>query len=139
MVQEEESEEEEEEEDEEENEDDDNRLLPAELLAQAAAEDAKQHKRSHLTAADFERMEAEEEEAEKKAKKRRIQANERRVGEYTVKVLNNRPRPASTDTKILNFRDRLMHRKSIPRKDAMLSASKKNKRIGKAAYQFHRK
>lgn len=137
MIQEE-SEEEEQEEDENEDEDD-SRLLPAELLAQAAAEDAKQPKRSHLTAADFERMEAEEEEAEKKAKKRRIQANERRVGEYTVKVLNNRPRPAPTDTKILNFRDRLMHRKTIPRKDAMLSASKKNKRIGQAAYQFHRK
>ncbi|KAI7885199.1 hypothetical protein K492DRAFT_213488 [Lichtheimia hyalospora FSU 10163] len=135
----EESEEEQDNEDEDEDEDD-NRLLPAELLAQAAAEDnlAKQHKRSHLTAADFERMEAEAE-AENKAKKRRIQANERRVGEYTVKVLNNRPRPAPTDTKILNFRDRLMHRKSIPRKDAMLHSSQNKKRIGKAAYQFHRK
>ncbi|KAI9313562.1 hypothetical protein BX666DRAFT_708197 [Dichotomocladium elegans] len=117
----------------------DTRLLPAELLAQAAADEKSIGKRSHLTAADFERMEKEEQEkaAERMNKKRK--RDEHRVGEYTVKVINNRPRPAPTDAKILNFKKRSLQRKAIPRKDALLQKSQHKKNIGKAALQFHRR
>lgn len=105
------------------------RLLPADLLAKAAEEEkeevSKKRKNQHLTAKDFERMAAEEaaaEEAERKKKRlRKAAAQERQVGEYTVKVLNHRPRPQPVDKSILNFRDEHMSR--VSRKHAVLSYS----------------
>ncbi|KAI9033889.1 hypothetical protein CLU79DRAFT_726040 [Phycomyces nitens] len=117
-------EEEEEEEEEEETEDSGQakNLLPADLLAQFAEEEKATRKRNHMTLEDFERMEEEEEE-EETPKLKRSKQTERQVGEYTVRVLNNRPRPQSVDKKILSFRDHKVNRKTTPRKDAVRNTS----------------
>ncbi|KAL0081472.1 hypothetical protein J3Q64DRAFT_1808928 [Phycomyces blakesleeanus] len=97
------------------------KLLPTDLLAQFAEEEKATRKRNHMSLEDFERLEEEEEEEKRKTKKSK--KTERRVGEYTVRVLNNRPRPQSVDAKILSFRNQKLNRKSTPRKDAVRNSS----------------
>ncbi|CAO3701421.1 unnamed protein product [Rhizopus microsporus] len=109
-------------------------LLPEDLLAQAIAEEKEESKkRTHITADDFERMMAEEEEREK-AKKRRMTV--RRVGEYTVKVLNQRPKAEKKNKNLINLKKTKLHRKAVPRKDAVQNIS--SGRDG-AALVFRRK
>lgn len=104
------------------------------MLAQAIAEEKEESKkRNHITADDFERMMAEEEERER-AKKRRTAA--RRVGEYTVKVLNQRPKAEKKNKNLINLKKTKLHRKAVPRKDAVQNIS--SGRDG-AALVFRRK
>lgn len=109
-------------------------MLPEDLLAQAIAEEKEESKkRTHITADGFERMMAEEEEREK-AKKRRMTV--RRVGEYTVKVLNQRPKAEKKNKNLINLKKTKLHRKAVPRKDAVQNIS--SGRDG-AALVFRRK
>lgn len=104
------------------------------MLAQAIAEEKEESKkRNHITADDFERMMAEEEERER-AKKRRTAV--RRVGEYTVKVLNQRPKAEKKNKNLINLKKTKLHRKAVPRKDAVQNIS--SGRDG-AALVFRRK
>jgi hypothetical protein len=104
-------------------------------LAQAIAEEKEEiNKRKHITAEDFERMLVEEEEKERS--KKRKTSSERRVGEYSVKVLNQRPRAEKKNKKLINIKETKLHRKSVVRKDAVQNIS--SGRDG-AALVFRRK
>lgn len=117
-----------------------NRLLPLDLLVEASKENEATKKRVHLTAADFERLAAEEAEAEAKEKERkrkqRIAKEGRQVGEYTVKVLNHRPRAEKVERKFQSFRDHILERQAVPRRAAIMVASEAQK--GRAGFKFRR-
>ncbi|KAI8646060.1 hypothetical protein BD408DRAFT_410599, partial [Parasitella parasitica] len=101
-------------------------LLPSDLLQQALLEEQEEeaNKRRHVTTEEFERMIAEEEAEEKeRAKKRKTTKEGRTVGEYTVKVLNNRPKLQKTNKNILNMRKIHMNRHNVPRKEAVVNIS----------------
>lgn len=130
-------EEQEEEEVEEEEEEEESKRLPENLLQQALAEEEEDKKRKHVTEEDFERMLAEQEAEEKaKAKKRKTAGAGKQVGEYTVKVLNQRPKLQKADKNILHMRKQHLQRKAVPRKEAITNAS--SGRDG-AALVFRRK
>lgn len=104
-------------------------------MAQAIAEEKEEiNKRKHITAEDFERILAEEEEKERS--KKRKTSNGRRVGEYSVKVLNQRPRAEKKNKRLINIKEAKLHRKSVVRKDAVQNIS--SGRDG-AALVFRRK
>ncbi|KAI8092400.1 uncharacterized protein B0P05DRAFT_526112 [Gilbertella persicaria] len=112
-------------------------LLPDDLLQQALQEQEEDKRKRHMTAEDFERMIAEQEEEEKeRAKKRKTVHQGKQVGEYTVKVLNQRPRLQKANKVLLNARHQTLHRKSVPRKEAVVNIS--SGREG-AALVFRRK
>jgi hypothetical protein len=117
---------------------DEDNFLPTDLLQQALIEEQEESKkRKHVTAEEFERMLAEQEEEEKKRSKKRKSVKEgRNVGEYTVKVLNHRPKLQKTNKNILNMRNLHMHRSAVPRKEAVVNIS--SGRDG-AALVFNRK
>ncbi|KAI8980377.1 hypothetical protein BDB01DRAFT_724982 [Pilobolus umbonatus] len=100
-------------------------LLPDNLLMEAKLEEEQESKkRKHITEAEFDALLLlqEEEEKKKSLKKRNIKAG-RQVGEYTVKVINNRPKLSKPDPSILDFRNKHLHRSEIFRKDAVNNIS----------------
>ncbi|CAO3702379.1 unnamed protein product [Rhizopus stolonifer] len=108
--------------------------LPEDLLAQAIAEEKEEvNKRKHITTEEFEKM-LEEEEKKKATKRRKVDS--RKVGEYAVKVINQRPRAEKKNKTLINMKETKLHRKNVPRKDAIrnLSGSKEG-----AALIFRRK
>jgi hypothetical protein len=113
-------------------------LLPTDLLQQALIEEEEESKkRKHVTTEEFEKLLAEQEEEEKKRSKKRKSIKEgRNVGEYTVKVLNHRPKLQKANKHILNMRKLHMNRSAVPRKDAVVNIS--SGRDG-AALVFNRK
>lgn len=113
-------------------------LLPSDLLAQALVEEEEESKkRKHVTTEEFEKMIAEQEAEERKnAKKRKGNKHGKVVGEYTVKVISNRPKLQKTDKDLLNRRKQIMNRRAIPRKEAVVNIS--SGRDG-AALVFRRK
>lgn len=113
-------------------------LLPDDLLAQALIEEEEESKkRKHVTTEEFEKMIAEQEaEENRNAKKRKSNKNGRNVGEYTVKVINNRPKLQKTDKNLAHTRKQHMHRAVVPRKEAVVNIS--SGRDG-AALVFRRK
>ncbi|CEP17387.1 hypothetical protein [Parasitella parasitica] len=101
-------------------------LLPSDLLQQALLEEQEDeaNKRKHVTTEEFERIIAEQEAEEReRAKKRKTTKEGRTVGEYTVKVLNNRPKLQKSNKNILNMRKVHMNRHSVPRKEAVVNIS----------------
>lgn len=113
-------------------------LLPQDLLAQALIEEEEEsRKRKHVTTEEFEKMIAEQEAEEaKKSKKRKNTNNGRSVGEYTVKVINNRPKVEKTNKHLRNNRNAYLQRTTVPRKEAVVNIS--SGRDG-AALVFRRK
>ncbi|ORX60615.1 hypothetical protein DM01DRAFT_1332741 [Hesseltinella vesiculosa] len=121
---------------EQENDNGESKRLPQSLL-----DDFKSAPRTHLTAEDFEALQAEEEAklASKLAarqKKRKMEDRGRMVGEYTVKVLNQRPKVARANHSLTNLKQTKLHRKAVHRENAVLGGS--TGRVGKAALVFQR-
>ncbi|KAI8969153.1 hypothetical protein BDF20DRAFT_839100 [Mycotypha africana] len=101
-------------------------FLPQELLNQALEEEKAEQiqNKKHISAEDFERIIAAEEEKEKeRAKKRKAEEKGKVVGEYTVKVLNNRPKLQKASKRMINMRDMHLHRSAVPRKEAVVNIS----------------
>lgn len=113
-------------------------LLPDDLLAQALIEEEEaSRKRKHVSTEEFEKMIAEQEaEEKKKSKKRKSTIDGRSVGEYTVKVISNRPKLQKINKQLASNRKDHMHRKVVPRKEAVINIS--SGRDG-AALVFRRK
>ncbi|KAI8097147.1 uncharacterized protein BX664DRAFT_356411 [Halteromyces radiatus] len=109
----------------------DSKRLPQEVLDALNDEEDNEttgNKRTHLTMADFEQMEAEEQERlERKLKAQRAKqkkaAQGRMVGEYTVKVLNNRPKVAKANAQLQSVRNQKLQRKSVQRTNAVIEGS----------------
>ncbi|KAI8890569.1 hypothetical protein K501DRAFT_266015 [Backusella circina FSU 941] len=95
------------------------------IVQEEAVEEEKQEvkKRKHISEAEFEKIMLEEEQQEKKNKKRK-NADGRRVGEYTVKVISNRPNLQKAERNMTSFRNRHLNRKSVDRRDFMKFGSR---------------
>jgi hypothetical protein len=111
--------------------DDNDGRLPQDVLAALNNEQddtAAAPKRTHLTMADFEAMQADHEaelerQLNEQRKKQKKEAQGRKVGEYTVKVLNNRPQVAKAGKNLqYHIKDKL-NRKSVVRQNAVIGGS----------------
>ncbi|KAI8341728.1 hypothetical protein BC941DRAFT_414337 [Chlamydoabsidia padenii] len=120
----------EEEEDDDEADNTDDKRLPQDVLE--ALNDTKDEttslKRTHLTMADFEAMQADQEakleqQLKEQRKKQKKETQGRKVGEYTVKVLNNRPQVAKAGRCLQNMVKGKLNRKSVARQNAVIGGS----------------
>ncbi|ORZ17815.1 hypothetical protein BCR42DRAFT_490508 [Absidia repens] len=98
-------------------------------------------KRTHMTMADFEEVQAayeaqvEQQLAEQRKKQKKADRG-RKVGEYTVKVLNQRPKVAKTGKNLRDMVNSKLHRKANERENAVLQRSAG--RFGSSALVFRR-
>ncbi|CAO3598386.1 unnamed protein product [Absidia cylindrospora] len=135
--------EEEEEEEEEEGDDDkgNNQRLPQDVLDAWTESTPAGSKRTHMTMADFEAVQAayeaqvERQLAEQRNKQKKADRG-RKVGEYTVKVLNQRPKVPKTGKCLRDMVNSKLHRKSNERENAVLQRSAG--RFGSSALVFRR-
>lgn len=65
----------------------------------------------------------EKENFERQRKRQKMQEKGRMIGEYTVKIINQRPKVAKAGKGLQNMKNEQLHRSSIPRRNAIMNAS----------------
>ncbi|KAG0337661.1 hypothetical protein BG000_005145 [Podila horticola] len=122
-------------------------LLPMDILESVAEMDGQEStsnkegeskKRKHMRPEDFALMELEAELKAEAAKRKKVEKTQKNVGPVTVKVLDQSllARGHAIPETIVDFRKQHFFNSKIPRKDAVLNSSQKNRG---AASMFNRR